>query len=114
MIELILQNLLRNALKHTPENTQIKIEVENVNENCLITVSDNGPGFPSKEVDFVFDKFFRLANSRTGGTGLGLSIVKGFTEALSGDVRLENMEKGGAKFTVRIPAEVSSTDNYGQ
>lgn len=114
MVELILQNLLRNALKHTPENTQIKIEVENVNENCLITVSDNGPGFPSKEVDFVFDKFFRLANSRTGGTGLGLSIVKGFTEALSGDVRLENMEKGGAKFTVRIPAEVSSTDNYGQ
>lgn len=114
MVEQILQNLLRNALKHTPRNTIIKIGVENEGEDCLITVSDNGPGFPDKEVNLVFDKFFRLANPRTGGTGLGLSIVKGFTEALGGKVHLENLDKGGAKFTIRIPAEAASTDNYKQ
>ena len=112
MVEQVLQNLLRNALRHTPKNTIIKIKVENVEENCQITVSDNGQGFPAGEVDFVFDKFFRLANSGTGGTGLGLSIVKGFTEALGGNVHLENLETGGAKFTIRIPAEVSSTNNF--
>jgi two-component system sensor histidine kinase KdpD len=114
MVEQVLQNLLRNALKHTPESTVVKIKVVNEGENCLITVSDNGPGFPDEEVDLVFDNFFRLANSRTGGTGLGLSIVKGFTEALGGNVRLENLDEGGAIFTVRIPAETSSTHNLEQ
>src|SRR5690606_38063227 len=107
-------NLLRNATRHTPKNSTIQIAVEKKEGNCLITVSDNGPGFPDEEVDFVFDKFFRLSNSRTGGTGLGLSIVKGFTEALGGDVHLENLDKGGVRFTLRIPAEASFTNNLGQ
>src|SRR5690606_34022928 len=63
MVEQILQNLLRNALTHTSKETIIKIEVQNVEENCLITVADNGPGFPEREENFVFDKFFRLGNS---------------------------------------------------
>ena len=46
-------------------------------------------GFPEEEIENVFDKFYRLKNSKAGGTGLGLSIVKGFTEALNGNVNLE-------------------------
>src|SRR5690606_8888402 len=76
LIGQVLYNLLLNALMHTPEKTDIQIIVENKDECCRIVVSDNGPGFPEKEISRVFDKFYRLPHSRRGGTGLGLSIVK--------------------------------------
>lgn len=107
LTEQILYNLIHNALQHTPENSTIKIEVCNNETNCIIEISDNGKGFPQNEIDLVFDKFYRLNNTSTGGTGLGLSIVKGFTEAMSGKVHLENLSKGGAKFTIEIPCEFS-------
>lgn len=107
LTEQILYNLIHNAIQHTPENSTIKIEVGNNETNCIIEISDNGKGFPQNEIDLVFDKFYRLNNTSTGGTGLGLSIVKGFTEAMSGQVRLENLPQGGAKFTIEIPCEFS-------
>lgn len=109
-VEQIVHNLLYNALRHTPPNSLIKIEVENKGENCQITVSDNGIGFPDKEIAQVFDKFYRLSRETTGGIGLGLSIVKGFTEALNGKLQLENIPTGGAKFTILIPAETSNAN----
>ena len=72
-----------------------------------VIVEDNGDGFPEEEIENVFDKFYRLKNSKAGGTGLGLSIVKGFTEALKGSVSLENVSTGGARFTIEIPCEIS-------
>ena len=108
-VEQIVHNVIINALHHTPKNSFIKIEVENVDDGCQITISDNGIGFPEKEIDQVFDKFYRLSRTATGGIGLGLSIAKGFTEALNGKIHLENVNTGGAKFTIRIPAETSST-----
>lgn len=107
LTEQILYNLIHNAIQHTPENSTIKIEVGNNETNCIIEISDNGKGFPQNEIDLVFDKFYRLNNTSTGGTGLGLSIVKGFTEAMRGKVRLENLPQGGAKFTIEIPCEFS-------
>lgn len=107
LTEQILYNLIHNAIQHTPENSKIKIEVGNNETNCIIEISDNGKGFPQNEIDLVFDKFYRLSNTSTGGTGLGLSIVKGFTEAMSGKVHLENLPQGGAKFTIEIPCEFS-------
>lgn len=111
LTEEILYNLLHNAIQYTPENTNIEIKVKPESDNCEITVSDNGNGFPEKEIPFVFDKFYRLPNTKTGGSGLGLSIVKGFTEAQNGTVKLENNIKGGAVFTVEIPAETSYLNN---
>jgi len=107
LTEQILYNLIHNAIQHTPENSTIKIEVGNNETNCIIEISDNGKGFPQNEINLVFDKFYRLNNTSTGGTGLGLSIVKGFTEAMSGQVRLENLPQDGAKFTIEIPCEFS-------
>ncbi|HKZ68005.1 MAG TPA: ATP-binding protein, partial [Chitinophagaceae bacterium] len=63
--------------------------------------------FPEEEIENVFDKFYRLKYSKAGGTGLGLSIVKGFAEALKGNVSLENVSTGGSRFTVEIPCETS-------
>ncbi|MGN6342154.1 MAG: sensor histidine kinase [Ginsengibacter sp.] len=111
LTEQILYNLLHNAVQYTPVNTNIVINVKHEYEFCVITVSDNGNGFPLKEISLVFDKFYRLPHTKTGGSGLGLSIVKGFTEAQNGTIKLENNEQGGAKFTIEIPSETSYLNN---
>lgn len=111
LVEQVLQNILNNALQYTPENSIITIAIQHKDEHCNIEVSDNGNGFPENEINLVFDKFYRLNNTRTGGTGLGLSIVKGFIEAMNGKVKLENLSHGGAKFTIEIPAETSYVNN---
>ena len=107
MVEQLLQNLVVNAIHYTPKGSEITIESHCRYNSCVITVSDNGNGFPEDELEKVFEKFYRLDNTKTGGTGLGLSIVKGFTEAQGGAVTLENGIGGGAKFTVEIPTETS-------
>lgn len=111
LMEQIVHNLVHNAIQYTPDGTLIKIDARHANELCVLTVSDAGSGFPVYEMPFVFDKFYRLPNSKTGGSGLGLSIVKGFVEALNGKVSLENNKTGGACFTVEIPAETSYMQN---
>ena len=120
LMERVLFNLVNNAAVYTPESSVITITaragrqlspaatvIQTVSDELILTVADNGRGFPPEEVNRVFEKFYRLKNSRTGGTGLGLSIVKGFVEAHHGTVRLENLKEGGARFTIIIPAEVS-------
>lgn len=111
LLDQILHNLIYNALLHTPAHSTIDIVLSKSDDGCVICVFDNGWGFPADEINFVFDKFYRLRNTSTGGTGLGLSIVKGFAEAMGGNVRLENIPHGGAKFTVEIPCEFSYNTN---
>lgn len=107
MIEQILYNLLSNAGAYTPPGSRIKIATGYNTGMLTIIIEDNGGGFPEDELENVFNKFYRLKNTRTGGTGLGLSIVKGFTEALRGTVTLKNMAGGGAGFTVTVPVAIS-------
>lgn len=107
LIEQALFNIIHNSLQYTPPHSVISISVSHKNGYCIITIKDDGPGFPENELEAVFKKFYRLPGAATGGTGLGLSIVKGFIEAHHGKVTLENLPEGGAKFTVSIPAETS-------
>ncbi len=126
LMEQVLYNLLYNAALYTPEYSDILIQVNNKADKIyslntkeeahssikketnqlVLTIEDRGPGFPPEEISKVFDKFYRLSNSKTGGSGLGLSIVKGFVEAHNGTVLLENVPHG-ARFTIEIPAETS-------
>ncbi len=106
-IEHILQNIIHNAIQHTPDDSTININVTAENSGFTATISDNGDGFPIDKIDLVFNKFYRVNNSQTGGTGLGLSIAKGFTEALGGNIKLENIDTGGAYFRIYIPSESS-------
>lgn len=107
LMEQVLRNLVINAVNYTPDGTVVTITA-GCRYNCFVlTVADNGPGFPESEVKNVFNKFYRLDTKTTGGTGLGLSIVKGFVEAHEGTVKLENVASGGAKFTIEIPTETS-------
>lgn len=110
-MEQVLFNLINNAAIYTPEKTVISIKADCVNDKLLLTITDNGSGFPQEEINKVFDKFYRLQNSKAGGTGLGLSIVKGFIEAHHGTVRIENAQLGGARFVIEIPAKTSYINN---
>ncbi len=107
MLEQIIYNLLINATIYTPAGSTISINVNAHPQMLELVVEDEGPGFPKEEIGSVFDKFYRLKNTASGGTGLGLSIVKGFTEALGGNIKLENRSTGGARFIVTLPAQTS-------
>lgn len=107
LIEQVFHNLLHNAVQYTPENSIIRITASYSSDSCVVIISDNGKGIPESEIPFLFDKFYRLPNSKTGGTGLGLFIAKGFTVAHHGKITAGNSKQGGAVFTVTIPAETS-------
>ncbi len=107
LVSQIVHNLVHNAAVNIPKYAVITVRINCVHNKLVITVEDTGFGFPEDEIEKVFEKFYRLKNSKTGGTGLGLSIVKGFVEAMGGAISLKNMPDGGAVFTVEIPAELS-------
>jgi two-component system, OmpR family, sensor histidine kinase KdpD len=120
LMEQAVYNILINAVQYTPEGTSILIDahssdyitkgndgMETVASKLVLIITDQGSGFPQEEIGKVFDKFYRVQNSKRGGTGLGLSIAKGFVEAHNGTIRLQNWSGGGAEFTIEIPAEAS-------
>ena len=111
MLEQVIYNLINNAALYTTKGSTIFITAACYADVLELRIEDNGNGFPVAEINNVFDKFYRLKNSRTGGTGLGLSIVKGFTEAMGGNVVLENITTGGARFIITIAAETSYLKN---
>lgn len=107
LMEQVVYNLIINVTQHTPEDTVITIQADCIKDHLVLTIADNGRGFPEEEIKDVFDKFYRLKGSAAGGTGLGLSIVKGFVEAHHGTVKLENLPVCGSKFTIEILTEKS-------
>ena len=104
LMEHVLINLLLNSSQHSPPGSDLKLAASHENGNLVIRVSDSGPGFPEKSLPHLFDKFFRVEGSPAGGLGLGLSIVKGIVDVHKGTVTAENIETGGAMFTVAIPS----------
>ncbi len=111
LMEQVLYNLILNAHLYIQDEGVIKIRATLMDDKLILIVEDNGKGFYPSEIDSVFEKFYRSKNTSTGGTGLGLSIVKGFTEAHNGTVKLENIETGGAIFTIKIPVETNYINN---
>ncbi len=115
LMQQVLNNLISNAATYTPDGSTILIHAGikkgNSIETFVLNIEDNGTGFPENETEKVFEKFYRLKDSKTGGTGLGLSIVRGFVEAHNGLVTLSNLPTGGARFTIEIPTETSYINN---
>jgi two-component system sensor histidine kinase KdpD len=115
LMQQVLNNLISNAATYTPDGSTILIHAGinkgSIIENFILSIEDNGKGFPESETEKVFEKFYRLKDSKTGGTGLGLSIVRGFVEAHNGTITLSNLPTGGAKFTIEIPTETSYINN---
>ncbi|MBC1562910.1 two-component system histidine kinase PnpS [Listeria booriae] len=107
-LQQILINLISNAIVYTPQNGEVSVGVtENTaNETVTITVTDNGIGIPVKDIDRIFERFYRVDRARSrhsGGTGLGLSIVKHIVESCGGQINVESIEGEGTTFTVILP-----------
>jgi two-component system sensor histidine kinase KdpD len=105
LIEQVLFNLINNAAQHTPPHSVISIVADYIDEKLVLIIEDNGKGFPTEDINQVFNKFYRSKNSVTGGLGLGLSIAKGFVEVHDGSIELQRSIPTGAKFIIKIPAE---------
>jgi len=104
VIELILTHLIHNAIKYSPENSVIHIDIEQNDELTTIKIIDNGIGIPLKDQKNVFERYFRSENViNTEGTGIGLNIVKNHLENLDGIISFESEEHLGTTFTVSIP-----------
>ncbi|GCE13752.1 ATP-binding protein [Tengunoibacter tsumagoiensis] len=108
----VLTNLIENAVRYTPPGSPIDIRAEQVGHEALIQVADRGPGIPPADRERVFDKFFRVTNTRPNigsrtGSGLGLAVCKGLVEAHGGRIWLEAREGGGTIFFVALPIPVT-------
>jgi two-component system sensor histidine kinase KdpD len=110
LMEQVLHNLIYNATQYAPPETSIRVKAFYDDGKMTIQVMDRGPGFPGKEIDLIFNKFYRVEGSKAGGTGLGLSIAKGFVEAQKGTITVENRQNGGAKFTILIPSDLPNME----
>lgn len=99
-------NITDNAIKYTPENGTVKVELSVSGMELAVSVSDSGPGIPESERERVFDRFYRIDDSRTretGGTGLGLAIAKEAVVMHGGRIEVTESELGGSKFVLYIP-----------
>ena len=104
VLELVLTNLVNNAIKYSPEETSIDILVLPKGKNIIIKISDEGIGIPKKEQKFIFKRYFRAENALLNqGTGIGLNIAKSHLENLGGDITFESEEDKGSTFAIEIP-----------
>ncbi|GLZ32851.1 two-component sensor histidine kinase [Lentzea sp. NBRC 105346] len=102
----VLDNLLTNVAVHTPAGTAIVLEVDNsAQSEVVIRVRDDGPGIPREDQTRIFDRFYRVDDSRTrqrGGSGLGLAVVESLVHAHGGTIELTSTP-GSTTFTIRLP-----------
>ena len=113
-VTMAIHNLIENAINYSPDATRVAIGVSESDGICEISISDQGIGIPEKDLERIFERFYRVdaARSRiTGGTGLGLSIVKHVVTNHGGDISVWSVEGAGSTFTIRLPLLNESTSN---
>ena len=102
----MIDNLVSNAIKYTPNGGSVSITATHTGETATIAVRDSGIGIPKGEQAQMFDRFFRASNARSSGingTGLGLAITRGIVEAHGGTIGFESDERTGTTFRVTLP-----------
>jgi len=104
-IERVLTNLISNAIKYTPKEGVVAVNVMSNGRYALVEIKDTGYGIPEDELDHIFDRFSRVKGHQqlAIGTGLGLAIVKSLVEAHLGFISVESEVNVGSTFTVRLP-----------
>jgi two-component system sensor histidine kinase SenX3 len=101
-----LVNLLDNAIKYSEPGGSVEFDARVAGERVAFSVRDHGIGIPSRDLDRVFERFYRVDRARsrdTGGTGLGLSIVRHVADAHGGEITVESREGEGSEFTLYLP-----------
>ena len=105
IIKEIINNLVSNAIKYTPDNGRVSLSIKASPKYIIIEVSDNGWGIPEDAKDKVFSKFFRgsnIINKETNGTGLGLYLVKGLLDSINGKISYKSHKGKGTTFRVTL------------
>ena len=106
-LAIAVRNLLENALRHTPRDGHVVASVTERDGEAVIEITDTGEGIPTRDLERVFERFYRVDAARSrqsGGTGLGLSIVKHVVEGQRGTVEVESELGQGSTFRIRLPA----------
>lgn len=104
ILELNLSNLINNAIKYSPENSIIDIEVLQDEQMTSFIITDEGIGIPEHDQKNIFERYFRAENAlHTQGTGIGLNIVKGHLENLKGSITFSSIENKGSTFVMKLP-----------
>jgi anti-sigma regulatory factor (Ser/Thr protein kinase) len=99
----ILLNLITNAIRYSPDGTQVSIEITEIEDRAAISVIDQGAGIDISDQEKIFEKFERLGRTGDGGSGLGLYISRRLARFMGGDLTVEASEQSGAKFTLLLP-----------
>lgn len=106
LLEQAIINILHNSIEYTGTDCKIDVTAKRKLDSIIITIADNGNGFPENEIKNLFTKFYRIPGTKAGGTGLGLSIAKGFIEAHGGTIKAQNRAGGGAEFIISLPTNL--------
>ena len=100
----VLQNLIQNAIRHTPADGSVRVEARRDADRLEIAVTDTGEGIPGSSLDRVFEPFWRGDAARSGpGSGLGLALAKRLVEAMGGDISVQSQPREGSRFAVLLP-----------
>jgi signal transduction histidine kinase len=102
-VEQILVNLLANAVRHSPEGSEVLIEVKDAGDRIVADVSDRGPGIPDANLDHIFDLYFTKDTQDGTGVGLGLPLSRRLARLLGGELTAANRMDGGARFHLELP-----------
>lgn len=109
LIERVLENLIENALRHTPEDGRVTISLTKVDDRITVQTADTGSGIPYEEIPHIFDRFYRVDPNRSEGSdgaGLGLAIAKRILDLHGSVIRAESAVDGGAIFTFSLPVYI--------
>jgi two-component system sensor histidine kinase SenX3 len=101
-------NLLDNAVKYSNRDGVVRVGADVAGDHIEIRVADQGVGIPARDIDRIFERFYRVDRARsrdTGGTGLGLAIVRHIATNHGGTVAVQSREGEGSTFTLHIPIE---------
>lgn len=110
LLQRVFHNLLNNALKFTPKNGRITINLSTEDNHLVIRVADDGPGIPLQERERIFEKFAQVNRVERRGAGLGLTFCKMVAEAHNGFVYAEESSMGGAQFCLGLPLATETED----
>ncbi len=103
----VLDNLLDNAIRHSPERSTVTVSLQSVEDGVECTVRDQGDGIPAGHLPFIFERFYRIDSSRdrhSGGAGLGLAIARALILAQGGQIEVHSLEGEGTAIRFRLPA----------
>lgn len=105
-LEIVLTNLLGNALKFTPDGGRVSLRLTQSEKRCVVAVEDTGPGIPESELERIFDRFYQVEGSqrrRQGGAGIGLSLARKLCELHGGSIAVTSVVGQGTTFSVTLP-----------